>query len=520
MGNDVDEAVNGNAEEQDASAAAREDLALTRRNELAGITTIRSAETAMAASAAFSEASVRARYAMALQRRRSFDDVRVKLLTECKRYEFADAARYELKFGQEPVQGLTIRFAEAAARAMGNLFIEASLVFEDSRKLIYKVAAVDLESNHGEGVDVTVEKTVERRKPKRGQVILGQRENSYGDIVSIVEANATECLMKSNALVARARRQLIIHMLPGDILRECEKQIDETLRTRITKDPAAFRKAIVDSFASINVMPSALNSFLGHDLAESSPAELEQLRGVYRAIESGVSTWADVIEAAGRDGAEEPKSGAKKVATLDEIVARGKAAKAAKDAATKATDKGAVMEGARVEPVQDTAAPTTKPVATTGAAGPSGNVAEAKKRADLIQAIMDREAGMEAGEIEASYAACKVSESFESWEKLGTAQIEAVATSHAIITAKRKMSGAASWQKAAADLAATPAGKVAATLTIERMVELIRDARTKRAVEFDAARTPLGIADRTAAQIMKQEQRIALIAALYPELKQ
>jgi len=80
----------------------------------------RSAETATSAMQASATAAVQARFVMARQQPRSWDDVRVRVLGECKRPGFAQVARYHKPIG-DGIEGPSIRFAEACARYAGNL---------------------------------------------------------------------------------------------------------------------------------------------------------------------------------------------------------------------------------------------------------------------------------------------------------------------------------------------------------------------------------------------------------------
>src|SRR5688572_30783274 len=80
-------------------------------------------ETAATAVAAASKATILARYELAQLRPRNIDDVRTRLLKECKRPGFAKEARYRKpvgsKFNEDTrqweqgfVEGLSVRFAE------------------------------------------------------------------------------------------------------------------------------------------------------------------------------------------------------------------------------------------------------------------------------------------------------------------------------------------------------------------------------------------------------------------------
>jgi hypothetical protein len=261
-------------------------------------------ETSTSAEAARAQAETNARYIMALQRPRDPDQVRVRLLRECSRPSFATRAYFSVQRGNKPgrmsgtpnrIEGLSVRFAEAAIRTMGNLMVTTRSVYDDDEKRIVAVNVTDLETNAGFGKDVVVSKTVERRKLQTNQLALRTRTNSYGDTIFIVEATDDEMLQKENALVSKTLRTEGLRLLSADTIEECEQKIIETVRNEDAKDPDAARKALADGFAGLNVMPADLKAYLGHDLAQCSPAQLSDLRGLYAAIREGETTWAEIL---------------------------------------------------------------------------------------------------------------------------------------------------------------------------------------------------------------------------------
>lgn len=253
------------------------------------------AETASMAVAAQARAAIEARYIMAIKRPRDPDAVRVKLMKECTRPSFAAVARYRKPIGAG-IEGPSIRFAEAAIRCMTNIFPEVSTVFDDERKRIVRVAVTDLEVNVTYTRDVMVNKVVERSKVKDGQQVFGERLNSRGQKVYLVEATEDDLLNKEGALVSKALRTLALRIIPGDLIDECMNEVKRTLHDRAAKDPDAERKALVDAFAAIKVYPDDLLGYLGHPLDRLVPAEVVELRAVYASIRDGEATWAEVIE--------------------------------------------------------------------------------------------------------------------------------------------------------------------------------------------------------------------------------
>jgi hypothetical protein len=251
-------------------------------------------ETHTGALVAAAQAAVNARFVMALQRPRNWDEVRVRLLKECDRPGFADVARY-LKPVGKGVEGPSIRFAEACFRYMGNCDAPTTVTFEDRMKRILHVSAIDYETNASYSADITIEKTVERSNIK-DRVVVAERKNSKGATVYIVEATEDELLNKQNALVSKAVRTLILRLIPGDIVDEGQRRCMKTIDDRTAKDPAAEKKAVVDGFAEIGVYPRDIEAFVGHPLDALQPAELKELRKVYATVRDGEAAWADVLQ--------------------------------------------------------------------------------------------------------------------------------------------------------------------------------------------------------------------------------
>lgn len=268
----------------------------------------RPAETAATAAAAQAQAIVQARYVVAFQRPRDWDEVRVRLLSECRRPGFADVAWYRKPVG-EGVEGFSIRFAEAAVRCMGNLLPEAPVIFDDPERRILRVLLTDLESNVTYTKDLVIEKTVERRSLRKGQEALSVRMNSAGQPTYLVRATEDDLLAKEGAAVSKATRTLALRILPGDIADECKRIILDARRGEAVRDPAAARKKVADAFAELGILPASLKQYLGHDLASCSPAELEDLRALWSAVKNGETTWVEILADRAEDAPEDKKPG-------------------------------------------------------------------------------------------------------------------------------------------------------------------------------------------------------------------
>ena len=271
-------------------------------------------ETTAVAVAEQARAIVEARYKMALARPRDWDTVRAKLLKDAMRPGFAATAIYNKPIGKG-VTGPSIRFAEAAIRAMTNIVSETMTVFDDASRRIVRVTVTDLEANTPWSQDVTIEKTVERSRLKDGEIPIASRTNSKGYPVYIVPATDDDILNKTNALISKAVRTLALRLLPGDIQEEALAQCRETNRKGdAAMGPDAARLKMFDLFSDVGVTPADLKAYLGHDCARITREEHEHLRGIWTALRDGETNWREIVEAKERQ-----KQDAEKTKTPDAV---------------------------------------------------------------------------------------------------------------------------------------------------------------------------------------------------------
>lgn len=313
---------------------------------------IESVSTAVAAQV---DAALRARYALALQRPRDLDNVRAQLLKDCSRPRFAESARYSIPRGGKKIEGPSIRFAEAAARALGNLSIESVVIHDDPERRMVRISVVDVEINLPFSQDIVVDKFIERQQLKQGQSAISSRMNSSGRVVYRVEADEGELLVKQAALTSKAVRTLVLRLLPGDVLEDAMDACVATLSREDAKDPLAARKKILDGFASVGVSPSELKLFVGGDLEYVNQEKIAELRALYQAIRDGETTWAAVMDGHSKKDLQQVATEAPK--TLDELAVKKKAQK-------KISIKGPDGEAIIVQPEQAAKAKQRPPTGT------------------------------------------------------------------------------------------------------------------------------------------------------------
>jgi hypothetical protein len=252
-------------------------------------------ESAALAMAAQQKAVVEARYKMALARPRDLDMVRQKMLKDASRPSFAMVAIYHKPVGNG-IEGPSIRFVESAIRNMTNILTETSTVSEDDERRVIRVAVSDLETNTYFSQDVTVTKTVERRKLPQGEKPIRVRTNNNGQPIYILHATDDEILNKQNALISKAVRTLGLRLIPGDLVDEALWEIKKTMAQQDRQDPDAAKHRIIDAFAQLGVSVEALKEFVGHELSALTPNEIQLLRTTYTSIKDGETSWKAVMD--------------------------------------------------------------------------------------------------------------------------------------------------------------------------------------------------------------------------------
>lgn len=262
------------------------------------------------------KAQVEARYIMAARFPRDEDVVRQRLLRECSRPGFARAgtpedpggALYRLPFGNKPVSGFSIRFAEAAARSFRNIMIESRITYDDAQRRVVSAIVTDLEANIHIEQPGEIEKIVTRRQPPTDRTVLRVRRNSRGETTYVVQADEREVRQLTGAELSKCIRTAVLRFIPGWLLDECRQAIERTIKTEVSEDPDLWRRRIADAFAAIRVPVEALKSYLGHDLAMASAEELAELRGVYTAVKDGEIQWHEVVAAKSGHATAKPTS--------------------------------------------------------------------------------------------------------------------------------------------------------------------------------------------------------------------
>ncbi len=243
--------------------------------------------------AAAAQAEIQAGYLMALKSPRNEDDALIKIKKRCKNLTFAESALYKKPVGGTTITGLSIRFTEDLLALWKNIKIIQNIVFEDDEKIIANINVCDLENNTSYSSNISIRKTVERKFLKNGQKAISSRLNSNKQKIYLVEATEDDINNKLNSGISKAIRNNGLRCIPGYIKEECMIEIEKTIKSGIDKDPDAYKRQLLESMSTVNVLPADIENYFKTKVDKLSKKQIDELRGIYTALKNGEANWTD-----------------------------------------------------------------------------------------------------------------------------------------------------------------------------------------------------------------------------------
>ena len=200
-----------------------------------------------------------------------------KLLVACQRPTLAEQAVYTYTRGGAEVTGPSIRLAEAAARAWGNLKYGFKVTASDKLHSEVLCYAYDMESN----IPVERSFTVSHiRHTKKGDTLLSDPRDIY-------EKVANEAM--------RRVRACILECVPGDIVESAVAQCEQTLKATADISPATIQK-LVSAFAEYGVTKSQIVAKIQRNLDAITPAQVVALRKIFLSLKDGMAKPEDFFD--------------------------------------------------------------------------------------------------------------------------------------------------------------------------------------------------------------------------------
>lgn len=212
-----------------------------------------------------------------------------RILRACTRPSLAEGALYSYSRGGQEITGPSIRLAETAAQAWGNMAFGIRELEQRNGASTVEAFAWDMESNTRQ---VKVFQVEHKRHTKKGAYKLEDPR----DIYELVANQG-----------ARRLRSCILGVIPGDVIEAAVKQCEETMHASADTSPDALKK-IVDAFQKFGVTREQIEKRIQCRLDAIRPAQVVQLKKVYASLRDGMSVASDWFEQPA-DAEDVPKPG-------------------------------------------------------------------------------------------------------------------------------------------------------------------------------------------------------------------
>jgi hypothetical protein len=197
-----------------------------------------------------------------------------KILQACTRPTLADGALYSYSRGGTDVTGPSIRLAEVAAQAWGNVSFGVRELEQRGGESTVEAFAWDMETNTRQ---VKVFQVAHERHTKRGVTKLSDPRDIY------------ELIANQGA---RRLRSCILGVIPGDVIEAAVKQCEETLHANADVSADGIKK-LAEAFAKLGVSKEQIEARIQRRLETIRPAQVVQLRKIYASMNDGMSVAAD-----------------------------------------------------------------------------------------------------------------------------------------------------------------------------------------------------------------------------------
>lgn len=200
-----------------------------------------------------------------------------RILRACTRPTLAEGALYQYSRGGTAITGPSIRLAEAAAQAWGNIDFGIREVEQRNGESTVQAYAWDMETNTRQ---VKVFQVPHKRHTRKASYRLEDPR----DIYELVANQG-----------ARRLRACILGVIPGDVIEAAVKQCEETLRASADTSPEGLKK-LVDAFDKYGVTKEQIEKRTQCRLEAIRPAQVVQLKKVYASLRDGMSSTGDWFE--------------------------------------------------------------------------------------------------------------------------------------------------------------------------------------------------------------------------------
>jgi len=260
----------------------------------------------------------------------------------CKRFRFAQKAKYAFPRGGQMISGLGIKSIRELAIIYGNIDYGYRVLDLEGDVSWVEAYAWDMEKN----VRVVRKFPVKHwRDLKGGGEAVESERDKYEVVAGITQRRVRSCLEQ---------------LLPADYLEEAEILIDKTLKKGDGRPMADRLRDVQVRFSEVGVSTEQIEAYLQHPIRAIVPEELPRLQQIYTSIRDGVMKVTDAFPVIITDNGvapnAEPKPAEKPHGTKAEDGESGKGTKEPEPTPkTEVVTKPATDESWKTSPAQEAA---------------------------------------------------------------------------------------------------------------------------------------------------------------------
>lgn len=235
------------------------------------------------------QAEIQSRLMVAKSCPRDEVDAVDRIKTACQRPGLAEKAAYVYSRGGTEITGPTIDLLTVIANHWGNIDYGFRELSQSGGESHVEAFAWDLETNAKRTVAFTVP---HKRHTRSGSTVLTDPRDIYEMVANNAQRRVRACLEA---------------IIPPDVVEDAALECHETMKATAQVTPDSIAKTVA-AYEKIGVTKEQLEKRLGRRLDSMQPAQLVNLRKIYKSVQDGMSKPGDWFEQAQEESA--PKSAA------------------------------------------------------------------------------------------------------------------------------------------------------------------------------------------------------------------
>lgn len=204
------------------------------------------------------------------------------------------------------VEGLSVDAALELKNICGNILLGGTIIDENEDRRTIEIYAWDVQTNNRVSQQIAVPKSIERKFVNKGDIKIGERSNSKGEVLHIIRPSEDEFRLSESRSVSFAQRNCILKVMPSALKLAAERTANEALVKGAAdgmaeaKKPSAVpkkdpRQGIVEAFKKkLKVSKEQIESYMQAKIDDWTPEMVADLTKIGKQLNDS----ADPIKAA------------------------------------------------------------------------------------------------------------------------------------------------------------------------------------------------------------------------------